>query len=60
MKPSSENQVRGKIHEVKGAVKEKAGRLTGDADLEAEGTGEKIAGKVIKKIGQMQKVVEKF
>jgi uncharacterized protein YjbJ (UPF0337 family) len=45
---------------VKGAIKEKAGRLTGDADLEAEGTGEKIAGKVIKKIGQVQKVVEKL
>jgi uncharacterized protein YjbJ (UPF0337 family) len=59
MKPSSENQVTGKIHEVKGAIKEKAGRLTGNPDLEAEGTGEKIAGKVLKKIGQVQKVVEK-
>ena len=60
MKPSSENQARGKIHEVKGAIKEKAGRLTGDADLEAEGTGEKIAGRVVSEIGQVQKVVEKF
>jgi len=59
MKPSSENQVAGKIHEVKGAIKEKAGRLTNNPNLEAEGTGEKIAGKVLKKIGQVQKVIEK-
>jgi uncharacterized protein YjbJ (UPF0337 family) len=60
MKPSTENRVAGKIHEVKGAIKEKAGRLTNDPDMEDEGTGEKIAGKVQKKIGQVQKVVEKF
>ena len=60
MKPSTENQVAGKIHEVKGAIKEKAGKLTNDPDLEDEGTGEKIAGKVQKKIGQVQKVIEKF
>jgi len=59
MKPSSENQVAGKIHEVKGAIKEKAGRLANNPDLEAEGTGEKIAGKVLKKIGRVQKVIEK-
>jgi uncharacterized protein YjbJ (UPF0337 family) len=59
MKPSSENQVAGKIHEVKGAIKEKAGRIANNPDLEAEGTGEKIAGKVLKKIGQVQKVIEK-
>jgi uncharacterized protein YjbJ (UPF0337 family) len=60
MKPSTENQVAGKIHEVKGAIKEKAGKLTNDPDMEDEGTGEKIAGKVQKKIGQVQKVIEKF
>jgi uncharacterized protein YjbJ (UPF0337 family) len=59
MKPSSENQVAGKIHEVKGAIKEKAGRIANNPDLEAEGTGEKIAGKVLKKIGQVRKVIEK-
>jgi len=60
MKPSTENQVAGKIHEVKGAIKEKAGKFTNDPDLEDEGTGERIAGKVQKKIGQVQKVIEKF
>jgi uncharacterized protein YjbJ (UPF0337 family) len=57
MKPSSRDQVAGKIHEVKGAVKEKVGKITHDADLEAEGTVEKVAGKVQKKIGQVKKVL---
>jgi uncharacterized protein YjbJ (UPF0337 family) len=60
MKPSTENQVAGKIHEVKGAIKEQAGRIANDPNLEDEGTGERIAGKVQKKIGQVQKVIEKF
>jgi len=59
MKPSTENQIAGKVHEVKGKIKEKVGRLTNDPDLEGEGIGEKIAGKVQKKIGQLERVVEK-
>jgi uncharacterized protein YjbJ (UPF0337 family) len=44
---------------VKGKIKEKAGQLTNNPDLEAEGQGEKIGGKVQKKIGQVEKVLEK-
>jgi uncharacterized protein YjbJ (UPF0337 family) len=35
------------------------GRLTNDPDLEGEGIGEKIAGKIQKKIGQVERIVEK-
>jgi uncharacterized protein YjbJ (UPF0337 family) len=59
MKASTENQVAGKVHEVKGKIKEKVGQLTNDPDLEGQGIGEKIAGKVQKKIGQLEKVIEK-
>ena len=59
MKPSTQNEIAGKVHEVKGTIKEKVGKLTNDADLEGEGIGEKIAGKVQKKIGQVEKVFEK-
>jgi uncharacterized protein YjbJ (UPF0337 family) len=38
-------------HQVKGAVKEAAGKVTGDAKLEAEGKGEKAAGKVQNAVG---------
>ncbi len=46
MKPSSKDEVAGRIHEVKGAVKEKAGKLTNNPDLEAAGSVEKMAGKI--------------
>jgi len=59
MKPSTQNEIAGKVHEVKGTIKEKVGQLTNDPDLEGEGTGEKIGGKVQKKIGQVQKVIGK-
>ena len=58
MKPSTKDEISGKIHEVKGKIKEKVGQLTNDPDLEGEGIGEQIAGKVQKKIGQVEKVVE--
>ena len=59
MKSSTENEIAGKVHEVKGKIKEKVGQLTNDPDLEAEGIGEKIGGKVQKKIGQVKKVLGK-
>ena len=59
MKSSTENEIAGKVHEVKGKIKEKAGQLTNDPDLEAEGIGEKIGGTAQKKIGQVKKVLGK-
>jgi len=59
MKASTKNQAKGRFHEIKGAVKQKVGRLTNNADLEARGRGEKIAGKVQNKIGQVRKVLGK-
>jgi uncharacterized protein YjbJ (UPF0337 family) len=59
MKPSTEDEIAGKFHEVKGKIEEKVGHLTNDSDLEAEGIGEKIGGKVRRKIGQLEKVIEK-
>jgi uncharacterized protein YjbJ (UPF0337 family) len=59
MKPSTKDEVEGKVHEVKGKVKEKVGQLTNNPDLEAEGQDEKIGGKVQKKIGQVEKVLGK-
>ncbi len=59
MKPSTQNEVAGKVHEVKGKIKEKVGQLTNDPGLEGEGIGERVAGKIQKKIGQLEKVIEK-
>jgi uncharacterized protein YjbJ (UPF0337 family) len=49
MKPSGKDEVAGKIHEVKGTVKETVGKLTNDPDLEADGKVEKVAGRVQKR-----------
>ena len=57
MKPSSKGEVAGKIHEVKGAVKEKVGKLANNPDLEADGKVEKVASRIQKKIGQVKKVL---
>ena len=40
------DRVEGAAHQVKGAVKEAVGKVTGDAKTEAEGAAEKAAGKV--------------
>ena len=57
MSPGAKDEVAGKIHEVKGAVKEKVGKLTNDPELEAKGKVEKVAGKIQSKIGQVKKVL---
>jgi len=59
MKPSTEDEIAGKVHEVNGSIKEKVGELTNDPDLEGEGVGEKLAGKVRKKLGQVEKALGK-
>jgi uncharacterized protein YjbJ (UPF0337 family) len=56
MKSSNQDRAEGKLHEVKGYVKEVAGKVSDNPKLEAEGTGEKIAGKVQEKVGQIKKV----
>ena len=59
MKQSTTDKATGEFHEVKGKVKEKIGRAMNNPDLEAEGRGEKIGGKIQKKIGQVEKVLGK-
>ena len=59
MKSSTQDRAEGTFHEVKGKVKEIAGKLSDNPKLEAEGTSEKIAGKVQEKIGQVKKVLGK-
>jgi uncharacterized protein YjbJ (UPF0337 family) len=59
IKASTKDKMEGKFHDVKGKVKEKAGQLTNDPDLEADGQAEEISGKVQTKIGQVKKVLGK-
>jgi uncharacterized protein YjbJ (UPF0337 family) len=59
MKSSTRDNAEGKMHQVKGKIKEAAGVLVGNRDLEAEGKGEKLEGQVQEKIGQVKKVMDK-
>ena len=58
MKDSTKNQLRGKLHEVKGTLKEKAGQIIDSPGLQIEGQLEKTAGKVQQKVGQIEEVLE--
>ena len=46
MKSSTKDQVKGKLHVIKGKVKEVAGQVTNNPNLTTEGQAEKLAGKV--------------
>ena len=59
MKPSTKDNAEGKMHQVKGKIKETVGKVVGNHDLEAEGKVEKLDGKVQEKLGQVEKVVGK-
>jgi uncharacterized protein YjbJ (UPF0337 family) len=56
MKDSTKDEIKGKVQEIKGAVKEKIGHATNNPELEEEGQDENVAGKVQKKVGQVKKV----
>ena len=59
MKDSTKDKIEGGAHELKGKVKEKLGKATNDPDLAAEGTDERLGGKIQKKVGDIEKVFEK-
>jgi uncharacterized protein YjbJ (UPF0337 family) len=49
----NKDRAKGTAHQVKGAVKEKAGKLSGDKKVQVEGKGEKVGGKVQKTVGRV-------
>ena len=58
MKNSSINQAKGKMREIKGRVKEGFGVATNNPDMEGRGKGERIAGKVQRKVGEAQQLLD--
>ena len=59
MKSGNRDKAEGMFRETKGKAKEIAGKLSDNPKLEGEGAGEKLAGKLQKKIGQVKKVLGK-
>ncbi len=50
------DRLKGAGHQVKGAIKEVFGKVTGDTKTEAEGAAEKAAGKVQSSVGGLKDV----
>jgi uncharacterized protein YjbJ (UPF0337 family) len=48
------DEAKGSAKDIKGAMKETAGRATGDERLEAEGTADRVEGKVQKGVGSLK------
>jgi uncharacterized protein YjbJ (UPF0337 family) len=48
------DRIKGSAQQAKGAVKEVAGKIAGDAELEAEGKSDKVAGKVQNAVGGLK------
>lgn len=59
MNSSTKDRIQGKFHELKGKIKQKAGQAAGNPNVASEGQSENLAGKVQKKVGQIEKVFEK-
>ena len=57
MKPSTQDKTEGAIHEVKGKIKEEIGKATKNPNLEGQGKGEKIAGKIQNRVGRVEQAV---
>ena len=60
MKASTEDKIKGSLHEAKGAIKEKAGKVTDNCCLEAKGKLEKTAGKAQRQVGDAEATIEKL
>ena len=59
MRPSTKNEITGKVHKAKGTIKKHLGQLTDNPKLEIAGMAENLAGHLQEKLGQAQKVIEK-
>ena len=56
---ANKDQLGGVVKQAKGAVKEAVGKATGNRQTQAEGTAEKLSGKVQKGYGDLKEKVKK-
>ncbi|WP_062014902.1 CsbD family protein [Aureimonas sp. AU4] len=54
----SNEQLKGAAKELGGSIKETAGKVTGDRQMEAEGTGDRVEGKTEKNLGKVKDAVK--
>jgi uncharacterized protein YjbJ (UPF0337 family) len=51
------DRIEGAAHQAKGAIKEAAGKVTGDTKIETEGRAEKAAGKIQSTVGGVKDAI---
>ena len=59
MKDDLKRELKGKVDNLKGRVKEAVGALTGNKETQAEGTVERVAGAANEKVGEAERKVNK-
>lgn len=59
MKDSTKHKIKGRVLEMKGAVKEKAGDIANDIDLAVDGEVDQVVGKAEQALGKVQAKLEK-
>lgn len=59
MKSSTKDQIKGKFHKAKGKIKELAGKVSLNSELQGAGKDEKRSGAIQDKIGEVEKVAGK-
>jgi len=53
------NRIEGAVRQAKGSIKEAAGKITGNVQMQAEGRAEKISGQLQSKYGETKDAVSK-
>jgi len=56
----NEDRFKGKWHQLKGEIKRKWGKMTDDDLKEAEGSMEKVVGKIQERTGEKREAIEKW
>jgi uncharacterized protein YjbJ (UPF0337 family) len=59
MAESTRDRIEGKLHQVTGDAKEKAGELLDNAEMASEGRDESLSRSIQKKIGEIKRVFGK-
>jgi uncharacterized protein YjbJ (UPF0337 family) len=59
MKDSTKHQIEGKVLEIKGIVKQKAGDIANDDKLAASGVADQVVGKIEQAVAAVEAKLEK-
>ncbi len=59
LKSNTKNSAEGRIHQVRGKIKETIGKVVNNHELEIKGKVENAKGKIQEKVGEIEKIIKK-